>query len=108
VKPSTLTQLATLNDRYATTNFQFNLAGFRSIVNDTLAVGQREAIQNEMKRMYSQGTYSSLNLYYLSDWRPTEFNERPLSPGTYMYGSCTFPTRVVTPQVLKMDGCILQ
>jgi hypothetical protein len=103
-----INQLAVLNDRYNTTNFQFDLAGFRRIVNDTLAVGKTEAIQDEMKRKYNQGTYSSLNLYYLSDWKPTEFNGEPLGTNTYMFGACTFPTNETDAETIAIDGCIMQ
>jgi hypothetical protein len=102
-----LAQLATLNDKYNGTNFQFNLAGFQRIVNDTLAIGAKERTQNAMKRKYHNGTYTSLNLYFLSDWQPTEFNGQKLPPNNYMYGSCSFP-KVIRPDVVKLDGCILQ
>jgi hypothetical protein len=101
-----LAQLATLNDKYNTTNFQFDLAGFRRIVNDTFAVGQKEVTQNAMKRMYHNGSYTSLNLYFLSDWKPTEFNGQKLPANNTMYGSCSFPS-AITPDIVKLDGCIL-
>jgi hypothetical protein len=103
-----LNQLAVLNDSYNTTNFQFDLAGFRRIVNDTFAVGKTEAIQNLMKRKYRNGTYNALNLYYLSDWQPIEFNGKPLPPDNYMYGSCSFPQLITSRDTVKLDGCILQ
>jgi hypothetical protein len=100
-------QLATLNDRYSTTNFQFDLAGFERIVNSTFAIGETEAIQNTMKRLYHKGTYTSLNLYFLSDWVPIELNGLPLVNMTLL-GSCTFLKEINTVDDVKLDGCIMQ
>jgi hypothetical protein len=102
-----LAQLATLNDQYNRTNFQFDLAGFQRIKDNDFAVLQNDSIEATMKRKFHNGSYSSLNLYFLSDWKPVEFNGKPLPEDNYMYGSCSFP-KVVTPDNLKLDGCILQ
>jgi hypothetical protein len=61
--------------------------------------------QNE--KDVSLGGYNALNLYYMSDWKPKEFNGQKLGNNTLL-GSCSFPTDILTPDVIRLDGCIMQ
>jgi hypothetical protein len=90
------TQLQVMNDRYSNTNFQFNLVGFERDVNDTLAVSATDADVAEVKRKYHKGSYSTLNLYFLSDWRTN---------GKENYGRCTYPVPGV---VRKPYGLVMR
>jgi hypothetical protein len=47
-------------------------------------------------------------MYYLSDWRPLEFNFEPLENGQTLLGLCSFPEEPLTPDLIRLDGCIMQ
>jgi len=96
--------LSVLNQKYAGSRFTFTLAGIDRFPDDDWANGGLEPnfTNNAMKNALHQGTYSTLNLYFLSGlFEKSEF-----------VGFCTFPTPLVRnrfgavdPIVMKLDGC---
>lgn len=86
-------QLKVLNDDYAPSGFQFTLANTTRTVNTTWARNSSESSNEaEMKAALRQGSYSDLNLYFL-----TELDE--------VLGYCYFPVASPSDSDISNDGC---
>ncbi|KAG8625286.1 hypothetical protein KVT40_007037 [Elsinoe batatas] len=92
-------QLQTLNERYAASSFSFNTVSVDYYVNDTWARCYDPfgtSCQREYKSALRKGTYSDLNLYYLSD----------LGEGIGLLGFATFPETAPTATDVILDGAV--
>ncbi|KAK5174906.1 uncharacterized protein LTR77_000042 [Saxophila tyrrhenica] len=88
-------QIATMNSAYAPSGFSFNLLDTSFTVNDDWAsAGQSTAAELEMKTELRQGSYDTLNLYFLSDL------------GGGLLGFCYFPEQDPSAQDKILDGCV--
>ena len=84
-----------MNSAYAAAGFTFNLVGTSFTVNDAwAAAGQSSSAELAMKTALHQGTYDTLNLYFLSDL------------GGGLLGFCYFPEANPTAQDKILDGCV--
>jgi hypothetical protein len=84
-----------MNSAYGPSGFQFNLIDTDFTVNDEwAAAGQMTQAELEMKTELHQGTYDTLNLYFLSDL------------GGGLLGFCYFPEEAPTAQDKILDGCV--
>jgi hypothetical protein len=94
-------QLDIMNKGYAATPFQFELKGVDYTTNDKWAainVESDEGQINAMKDKLRKGSYSTLNVYFLSD----------MANG--ILGMCEFPTADITPSdstSFAFDGCMV-
>ncbi|KAF2218920.1 hypothetical protein BDZ85DRAFT_62384 [Elsinoe ampelina] len=92
-------QIQTLNERYAASGFSSNTASVNYYVNDTWARCYDpfgEDCQLEFKSAFCRGTYSDLNLYYLSD----------LLEEIGLLGYATFPGDTPTATDVILDGAV--
>jgi hypothetical protein len=55
----------------------------------------------ETKATFHNGTYSTLNIYFLSNWNPERFRR-------FTYGFCSFPLAAPGLREVAIDGCIVQ
>lgn len=88
-------QIDSLNESYKPYDISFNLINVTWNTNDAWAVGGDDA-DTEMKKALRQGTYKTLNLYFLTDWAGNKL------------GKCTLPTSVggeKDPGNYYNDGC---
>ncbi|QDS69274.1 hypothetical protein FKW77_002289 [Venturia effusa] len=83
-------QLSVMNANYAGTGFSFSLVATDRTVNDKWASQQADSA---MQKALRQGTYSSLNMYFMTDLP---------SP---LLGQCVFPQNNPTAAVIAKDGC---
>lgn len=89
------TQIEVMNSAYGPSGFQFNLLDTDFTVNDEWATaGQQTQAELDMKTELHQGTYETLNLYFLSDL------------GGGLLGFCYFPEENPTEQGKVLDGCV--
>jgi hypothetical protein len=93
-----LNQLTELNDAYQGSGFQFKLVNLTRTVSDAWAAGATPADVLAMQQSLRQGTYSTLNIYFMSDLR------------NGLLGQCTMPTNIgqnPPPSVYVSDGCFV-
>ena len=93
-----LNQLAELNTAYQPTGFQFKLVNLTRTVNDTWAAAATPADVLAMQQSLRQGTYSTLNIYFMSD----------LQNG--LLGQCSLPYDIgpnPSPSSYVADGCFV-
>ena len=84
-----------MNSAYGPSGFAFNLIDTSFTVNDEWAAsGQASQAELDMKTELHQGTYETLNLYFLSDL------------GGGLLGFCYFPEENPTEQEKVLDGCV--
>lgn len=95
-------QLAVMNEGYAGTGFSFELVDTDFTVNDAwseIDVTQSDdSVMMEMKNKLRKGSYSELNVYFISD----------LANG--ILGMCEFPTKEIDasdPSSFAFDGCLV-
>ena len=85
-----------MNQAYASSNIQFTLRSTDFTVNARwAAAGQDTAAESEMKEALHKGTYSDLNLYFLSNL------------GDGLLGFCYFPLDNPTAEDVLLDGCVI-
>jgi hypothetical protein len=93
--PQVNNQIDVLNDAYSTTGFSFQLAGTDYTAHDAWAsVSAGTDLEVEMKTALHQGSYSDLNLYFISDL------------GDGLLGFCYFPTPSPSASTKTLDGCV--
>jgi len=63
-------QLDTLSAEFAISYRSFNLRGVTHTVNQTWALDNSSQVDLEMKKVLRQGTYSTLNIYFLTSVLP--------------------------------------
>jgi hypothetical protein len=93
-----LSQLNEMNTAYLPTGFQFKLVSLTRTINDTWAAAATPDDMLAMQRSLRQGTYSTLNIYFLSD----------LQNG--LLGQCSLPYDVgqdAAPSTYVSDGCLV-
>ena len=84
-----------MNTAYGPSGISFNLLDVDFTSNDAwAAAGQGSQTELEMKQSLHKGTYSDLNLYFLSDL------------GGGLLGFCYFPLTTPTETDLILDGCV--
>lgn len=84
-----------MNSAYGPSGFQFNLLDTDFTVNNEWAAAEQESQEEfEMKQELHQGSYSTLNLYFLSDL------------GGGLLGFCYFPEENPTEDQKILDGCV--
>lgn len=84
-----------INDAYSSTGYSFNLVGTDFTSNDQWAAAEYGSNEEAaMKRALKQGSYSDLNLYFLSDL------------GGGLLGFCYFPQDNPTAEDIALDGCV--
>lgn len=95
-------QLDVMNKGYAGTGFSFELKDTDYTVNDEWAAidvtGSDDSVMMEMKNKLRKGTYSELNVYFISE----------LANG--ILGMCEFPTKEIDtsdPTSYAFDGCLV-
>ncbi|KAH0285091.1 hypothetical protein M436DRAFT_57481 [Aureobasidium namibiae CBS 147.97] len=92
-------QLAVMNKAYAPSNVQFNRIATTFTVNDAWAVGQ-SADATAMKNALRNGTYRTLNIYFMTDLTGS------------ILGTCSLPTDIgpgtPAPSTYNSDGCMIQ
>jgi hypothetical protein len=94
-------QLDVMNKGYASVGFQFDLKGIDYTTNDKWAAIDVESDVDQidaMKGKLRKGTYSTLNIYFLSD----------MANG--ILGMCEFPTKDINaadPTSFAFDGCMV-
>ncbi|KAI4737375.1 hypothetical protein E4T50_12125 [Aureobasidium sp. EXF-12298] len=104
-KAGTITQkmaddeLAVMNKAYAPSNVSFNRIATTFTVNDAWAVGQ-DADATAMKNALRNGTYRTLNVYFMTDLTGS------------ILGTCSLPTNIgpgtPAPSTYSSDGCMIQ
>ena len=88
-------QIDVMNQAYAPSGFKFNLLDTDFSANDDWAVAtQASPAELEMKKALHRGSYSNLNLYFLSDL------------GDDLLGFCYFPEAKPSEEELVLDGCV--
>ncbi|KAK3699711.1 hypothetical protein LTR37_016316 [Vermiconidia calcicola] len=88
-------QIEVMNRAYGPSGFQFNLVDVDFTANNEWATaGQATQVELEMKTALHQGSYESLNLYFLSDL------------GGGLLGFCYFPLENPTDNDRTLDGCV--
>ena len=100
-------QLEVLNEKYNQTVLSFEMASLKHYVDDTSARGVNDTVIDQSRAKYHTGSYAELNLYFLSDWKPTEFLGQPHNPKVPVYGLCNYATEGVTPLDRATDGCVI-
>jgi hypothetical protein len=100
-------QIQVMNDRYKVANFEFKLAGIDRHVDETDAHGDNDTIIASLKKKYHKGNYKELNLYFLSDWKPHQFDGLKNDPNDPVYGLCSFPYPQVKQAQRDIDGCVV-
>jgi hypothetical protein len=92
-------QLTVLNKAYAPSNIQFNRVVTTFTVNDAWAVGQ-DADATAMKTALRNGTYSTHNIYFMTDLTGS------------ILGTCSLPSDIGSgtpaPSTYNSDGCMIQ
>lgn len=92
-------QLAALNNAYKNSNVQFNRLATNIITNDAWAVGAGSDA-TAMKTSLRQGTYRTLNIYFMSDLAGS------------ILGTCSLPSDIgpgtPAPSTYISDGCMIQ
>ena len=84
-----------MNQAYDPSGFQFNLLETDFTANDDWAATMQDSpTELEMKKSLHKGTYSNLNLYFLSDI------------GGCLLGFCYFPLADPNEDDLALDGCV--
>jgi hypothetical protein len=93
-------QLDFLHQQYAGTRYTFRLDGIDRHADNTWARGGEEerAANSGMKRAFRKGTYSTLNVYFLSGILNSPFE---------LYVICTFPTPSIWNRFQPVDLEIL-
>jgi hypothetical protein len=92
-------QLAELNTAYKPSGFQFKLVNLTRTISDSWASGATAADVQAMQQSLRQGSYGTLNIYFMSD----------LAYG--ILGQCSMPTNIgqsPAPSVYASDGCFVQ
>ncbi|EME81334.1 uncharacterized protein MYCFIDRAFT_38651 [Pseudocercospora fijiensis CIRAD86] len=88
-------QIRVMNSDYSSTGISFTLKGTDFTVNDAWATSSDgSAAETAMKQALRKGTYSTLNLYFLSDL------------GDGLLGFCYFPVPNPTANDRTLDGCV--
>jgi hypothetical protein len=93
-----LNQLAELNTAYQPTGFQFKLVNLTWTINDTWAAAATPADVLAMQQSLRQGTYDTLNIYFMSG----------LPNG--LLGQCSLPYDIgqnTSPSSYVADGCFV-
>jgi len=95
-------QLDALSADFATSYISFNLRGVTRTVNRTWALDDSSQVDLEMKKALRRGTYSTLNIYFLTSIGVSD------SGGT-LRGDCTLPKAAAEVQPgssrFYRDGC---
>ncbi|EEP76026.1 predicted protein [Uncinocarpus reesii 1704] len=86
-------QLKVMNEAYKKHDFSFNLKGVKWTINSMWADNRDSTREREMKKNLRQGTYQTLNIYFVKKLE----NKGDL-------GDCYFPEKVTPAQLIK-DGC---
>ncbi|EME81335.1 uncharacterized protein MYCFIDRAFT_38561 [Pseudocercospora fijiensis CIRAD86] len=92
-----VTQMQIMNDAYSQIGISFTLGDFDLTVNKQWA---RSTPMRNMKRSLRKGTYSSLNLYFMSDLKDEDGIPDLL-------GQCGFPHVDATASIFTLDGCVI-
>ncbi|TKX24129.1 extracellular metalloprotease-2 [Elsinoe australis] len=89
-------QIDVMNDAYGPAGISFKNLGTTFTVNDAWATGglQGSVTEAQMKSTLRQGSYDTLNLYFLSDL------------GGGLLGYCYFPEKTLNQTIVQRDGCI--
>ncbi|PIA98845.1 Extracellular metalloprotease [Cercospora beticola] len=88
-------QMSVMNEAYAPLGISFNTQAIDITVNNAwAAASQGSSAERQMKQTLRQGSYSDLNLYFLSDL------------GGGLLGFCYFPLASPTSSDKILDGCI--
>lgn len=83
------------------------MASLKHYVDNSSARGINDTVIDQLRAKYHTGSYAELKLYFLSDWKPTEFLGQPHNPQVPVYGLCNYATEGVTPLDRATDGCVI-
>ncbi|KXT02297.1 hypothetical protein AC578_249 [Pseudocercospora eumusae] len=96
-----MNQMQVMNDAYSQIGIFFTVADVDLTINKewaSAALGSTP--MRNMKRSLRKGTYSSLNLYFMSDVRD-QYGM------TGLLGQCYFPHAAANASTLALDGCVI-
>lgn len=87
-------QLKVMNEIYETSGFTFNIKSIDYHTNDSWAACEGPYCMPDFMPTMRKGSYSDLNLYFLSDM------------GTFLLGICSLPVKH-PESIRELDGCLV-
>jgi hypothetical protein len=99
-----MAQMDALNAGYKAAGFRFELAGIDRKVDAQQATTRTDADELKMKKELRKGSYADLNLYFLSDYSPSD----GIGGYSTVFGMCYYPLLAPTETEFALDGCIIR